>query len=99
MILTIAMPDISSINRTSIGINFFSPGFIITCSLGNIRINLPKNLKLDSLESIIPSNSNRFFIPRTYQHYQICLDTNVNSSNLCPFISMITGITNNTPTY
>ena len=99
MILMIAIPDISSTNRASIGINFFSPSFTTTCSLGNIGIDLLKNLKHDSQESITPSNSNKFFIPKTISTLSNISDTNVNTSNLWPFISMITGITNNTPTY
>ena len=61
----IAIPDISSTNGDLIGINFFSHGFTTTCSLGNIGIDLLKNLKHDSQESITPSNSNKFFIPKT----------------------------------
>ena len=94
-----AIPDISSTNGASISINFFSPSFTTTYSLGNIGINLLKNLKLDSLESITPSNLNRFFIPKTISTLSNISDTNVNTSNLCPFISIITSITNNTPTY
>ena len=94
-----AIPDISSTNRASISINFFSPGFITTCSLQNIGIDLLKNLKLDSLESITPSNSNRFFIPKTISTLSNISDTSVNTSNLCPFISIITSMTNNIPTY
>ena len=70
IILTIAIPDISSTNGASIGINFFSPGFTTTCSLGNIGIDLLKNLKHDSQESITP-NSNNFLFPKPYLHYQI----------------------------
>ena len=41
----------------------------------------------------------QFFIPKTISTLSNISDTNVNTSNLCPFISMITSITNNTPTY
>ena len=99
MILTIAIPDISSKKGVSIVINFFSPSFTITFSCGNIGINLLKNLKLHSLESITPSNLNKFLIPRTISTLLNISDTNMNTSNLCLFISPITGITNNTPTY
>ena len=99
MILTIAIPNISSIKGDSISINFFSPGFTITCSHGNIGIDLLKNLKLDFLESITPSNLNKFLIPRTMSTLSNISDTNMNISSLCLFISTITSITNNTPTY
>ena len=52
IILIIAIPEISSTNNISIGINIFSPGFTTTCSLGNMGIDLLKNLKHDSQESI-----------------------------------------------
>ena len=71
----------------------------MTCSLGNIGIDLFKNLKLDSLESITPSNLNKFLIPKTISTLSNISDTNVNISNLCLFISTITGMTKNTPTY
>ena len=48
ILLTIAIPEISSTNGVSIGINFFSPAFTITCSLGNMGMDLLKNLKHDS---------------------------------------------------
>ena len=99
MILTIAIPDISSTNGALISINFFSPGFTITWSLGNIGIDLLKNLKHDSQESITSSNSKRFFIPKTMSTLSNISDTNVNASNLWSIISIITGITNKTPTY
>ena len=53
-----------------------------TCSLGNIGIDLLKNLKHDSQESITPSNSNKFFIPKTMSTLSNIYDTNVNTSNL-----------------
>ena len=95
----IAIPDISSTNGASISINFFSPGLTIICSLQNIGIDLLKNLKHDSRESITPSNSNKFFIPKTISTLSNISDTNVNTSNLWPLIAIITNITNNTPTY
>ena len=99
MILMIAIPDISSTNGASIGINFFSPGFTITCSLGNIGIDLLKNLKHDSQESITPFNSNRCFSPNTMSTLSNISNTNVNTYNPWPQISIITSITNKTPTY
>ena len=94
-----AIPDISSIKGDSIGINFFCPGFTITCSHGNIGIDLLKNLKLNSLVSTTPSISNKFSIPKTISTLSNISETYVNTSNLCLFISTITGITNKTPTY
>ena len=74
----------------SIGINFFSPGFTTTCSLGNMGIDLLQKSKHDSHESITPSNSNIFLIPKTISTLSNISDTNVNTSNLCPHISTIT---------
>ena len=71
----------------------------MTCSHGNIGIDLLKNLKLDSLVSITPSNSNKFLISKTISTLSNISETKVNNSNLCPFISTVTGITNKTPTY
>ena len=82
MILTMAIPDVSSTNGASISINFFSPGFTTTCSLGNIGIDLLKIIKHDSQESITPSNSNKFFIPKIMSTLSNISDTNVNISNL-----------------
>ena len=64
-ILTIASPEISSINGAFTCINFCSLGFIITWFSGNMGTDLFKNLKQQSLEFITPSNSNMFFMPRT----------------------------------
>ena len=72
---------------------------MITCSRGNIGINRLKNLKLDSLVSITPSNSNKFLIPKTISMLSNISETNMNTSNLCLFILTVTGITNKTPTY
>ena len=49
--------------------------------------------------SITPSNSNTFFMPNTNSTLSCISDTNVNTSNLWPCISVITGITNNTVTH
>ena len=48
---------------------------------------------------ITPYNSNMFFIPSTKFTFSCISDTNVNTSNLCPYTSIITGITNNTATH
>ena len=64
-ILTIANPEILSVNGAFTFINFCSLGFKITRSSGKMGKDLFKNLKKQSLEFIPPSNSNTFFIPRT----------------------------------
>ena len=64
-ILTIASPEISSMNGAFIFISFCSLGFKITQLSGNISTDLFKNLKQQSLEFITPSNLNMFFMPRT----------------------------------
>ena len=69
------------------------------CSFGKKGINLFGNLKDESHMSIIPSNSNTFFMPNTKSTLSCIFDTNVNTSNLCLYTPIITGITNNTATY
>ena len=64
-ILTMARPEISSMNEAFTFINFYSLGFKIAQYSGNIGTDLLKNLKQQSLEFITPSNSNMFFIPKT----------------------------------
>ena len=85
-------------NGASILINFCSFGFRIICSLGKNGIDLFKKLKVDSHESIIPSNSNIFFIPITKSMFSCISDTNAWISNLFPCISITIGIINNTLT-
>ena len=58
-------PEISSIKGASIFINLCSLGINITCSFSKSGTDLFRKPKHDSLELIIPSNSNRFFIPKT----------------------------------
>ena len=64
-ILTIASPEISSMNGVFTFISFCSLGFKLKQLSGNMGTDLFKNLKQQSLEFITPSNSNTFFIPRT----------------------------------
>ena len=97
-ILTIASPDISSISGTSTFINFCSFGFNITCSLGEICRDLFKKLKQQSHESMMPSNSKMFLIPKTKAMFSWISDTRVYISNLCPCVSVIIGIINKTLT-
>ena len=62
-------------------------------------MDLFKKLRHESHESITPSSSNRFLIPRTRSTFSCISETSVKISNLCFCIVMITGIRNNTPTY
>ena len=64
-ILTMARPEISSINGAFTFINFCSLGFKIVQISGNIGKDLFKDLKQQSLKFITPFNSNTFFIPKT----------------------------------
>ena len=63
-ILTIARPEISSINGAFTFIHFCSLGFKIMQFSRNIGTDLFKNLKQQSLEFVTPSNSNTFFMPK-----------------------------------
>ena len=97
-ILIMANLEIPTMNGPSIFVDFCSFGFKINCSLGKNGIDLFKKLKHDSCEFIIPSNSNIFFILITWSTFSCISDTNVWISNLCPCISIIIGIINNTLT-
>ena len=76
-ILTIASPDISSINGTSTFINFCSFHFNIIPSLGKNCRDLFKKLKQQSHEFIMPSNLKMFLIPRTKSMFSWISDTRV----------------------
>ena len=71
--LIMARPDISSINDASTFINFCSLGFKTMHSLGKIGINLFKKLKQQSLELVMPFNSNMFLIPKLCLHSHVFL--------------------------
>ena len=94
--LIIANPDISSIKGASTFINLCPFGFNTMCSFGKIGIDLIKKLKQQSHEFMTPSNSNIFLIPKTKSTFSCISDTKVYISNLCPSISTIIGIMNNT---
>ena len=83
-------------NGASILIKSCSFGFKIICSLGKNDIDLFKKLKHASHEFIISSHSDMFFIPITRSTLSCISDTNVWISNLCPCMSIIIGIINNT---
>ena len=95
----IAIPDISSIKGTSKTIHFSSLCFTWTFSFGKNGMDLFRKLKQESHESITPSSSNTFLIPRTRSTFSCISDTNVKISNLCFCIVITTGMTNNTLTY
>ena len=97
-ILTIASPDISSINGASTFINFCSLGFNTMYSLGKMGRDLFKKLKQQFHEFIISSNLKIFLIPRTKSMFSWITDTKVYIQNLCPCISIIMGIINKTLT-
>ena len=94
-----AMPDIFSKKGDSIVMCFCSFGFTSSSSLAKNSIHLCKKLKQESLESIMPSSSNRFLIPKTKSTFSCISETNVKISNLCFCIVITTWITNRTPTY
>ena len=98
-IFTMAIPDNSSTKGASTMTIFCDAGAISTVVAGKNGIDLLRKLKQDSLESITPSNLNMFFIPMTKSTLSCISDTKVKISNLCPFMSIITGNTNNTLTY
>ena len=60
--------------------------------------DLFKNLKQQSHEFITPSNLNTFLIPNTRSTFSWISEMRVYISNLCPCMSIITGIINNTLT-
>ena len=98
-IFTITRPEISSTNGASIFMNFLSLGLTITCSFEKNGKDLFKKLNEESHMSITPSNSNTFFIPSTKSALSCISDTNVNTLNLCPWMSTIAVITSSTATY
>ena len=87
-----ARPEISSTNDASIIMNFLSFGFNTTCSFEKNGIDCFRYLNEESYMSITPSNSNTFFMPKTKSTFSCIADTSVNTSNLCPCTSIITGI-------
>ena len=94
-----AIPDSSSMKGASLMTIFCDVGAISTVVTGKNGIDLLRKLKHESLESITPSNLKMFFIPITKSTLSWISDTKVKILNLCPCMSTITGITNNTLTY
>ena len=76
-ILTIAGPEISSMNGAYTFIKFCSLGFKIVQFSGNIGKDLFKNLKQQSLVFTTSSNSNKFFMPRTRSTFSWISDSYV----------------------
>ena len=96
---TITISDTSSINGASIMTNLCSFSFISIFSLGKNGIDLCKKLKQKSCKSITPYSSKMFLIPKNKSTFSCISETGVKISNLWPYMSIITGITNSTPTY
>ena len=90
---------ISSINSASILINLCSLGFIISCFLEKNDMDLFTKLKYNSLESILLSNSNMFFLPRPKSAASCVSKSKVKILNLLPYISNITCIMSNALEY
>ena len=76
-ILTMANPEISSINGAFTFINFCSLDFKIVHFSGNMGTDLFKNLKQSSQEFITSSNLNTFFILKTKSTFSWISDTNM----------------------
>ena len=98
-IFTMAIPYNSSMKGASTMTILCVFGAISTVVTGKNGIDLLRKLKHESHESITPSNSKMFFIPMTKSILSWISDTKVKISNLCPCISIITGITKSTLTY
>ena len=94
--LIIANPDISSINSAFTFSNLCFLDLNTIHSFGKIGVDLIKKLKQQSHEFMIPSNSNIFLIPKTRSTFSCISDTKVYILNLCPCMSTIFGIMNNT---
>ena len=77
IILIIAKPEMSSTNGAQTFTNFCSLHFNISSFSGYMGTDLFKNSNLQSLEFIIPSNSNTFFMPKTKSTFSCILDTRV----------------------
>ena len=76
--VVMAIPDISSTKGASKTMSFCSFGFTSTFFLGKNGMDLFRKLKQDSCESITPSSSNRFLIPRTRSTFSCISEANVN---------------------
>ena len=98
-IFTMAIPDNSSMKGASTTTIFCVFGAISTAVTGKNGIDLLRKLKQESHKSITPSSLKIFFIPMTRSTLSWISDTRVKISNLCPCISIITGITKSTLTY
>ena len=98
-ILTIVDPESSSMKGASIFINLCSLGLSTICSFEKKGSDMFRQLKQESHTFITPSSSKIFFMPKTKSTFSCISDTSVNTSNLWPWISITTGIRNNTPTY
>ena len=98
-IFTMVIPNNSSMKGTSTTTIFCVFGVISTAVTGKNGIDLLRKLKQESHESITPSSSKIFFIPMTRSKLSWISDTKVKILNLCPCISIITGIMKGMLTY
>ena len=72
-----ASPEMSSTNGALTLTSFCSSGFNISSFSQYMGTDLFKNLNLQSLEFIKPSNSNTFFMPKTRPTFSCISDTRV----------------------
>ena len=79
----ITIPDYSSTNRASTTTIFCTFGWISVFSLGKNRMDLFRKLKQELHESITPSSSKTFLIPKTKSTFTWISETRVKLSNLC----------------
>ena len=77
IILIIAYPEISSMNRVLTFTSFCSSGFNMSSFSEYIGTDLFKTSNLQSLEFITPWDSNTFFIPNTKSTFSCISDTQV----------------------
>ena len=77
MISIIAKPEILFTNGALTFTNVCLSHFSIISFSGYIGTNLFKNSNLQSIEFIMPSNSNIFFMPKTKSMFSCISDTNV----------------------
>ena len=81
---TMAIPQISSANGASTMTSFCSFGLLSTFPFAKKGIDLFKKLKQEPHESMTPSSSKMFLIPRTKSTFPWISETKVKISNQWP---------------